>query len=135
MSVEANRMLIRRYMEEGFSTGNMAIFDETFASDYLDHHGFADQQPGLAEVKREYELFRAAFPDLATTIEDMIAEDDKVVVRSVMQATHQGTFLGLAPTGRPIEVEAISIFRIANGKIVERWGLNTDLMRQLGKEG
>lgn len=135
MPVEANRALVRRYMEEGFSAGNMAIFDETFAPDYLDHHGFADQKPGLGEVKREYELFRAAFPDLSTTIEDMIVEGDKVVVRSVMRATHQGTFLGLPPTGRQIEIEAISIFRIANGKIVERWGLNTDLIRQLEKKG
>ncbi len=52
-----------------------------------------------------------------------------------MRATHQGTFLGLPPIGKQIEIEAISIFRIANGKIVERWGLNTDLMRQLEKKG
>ena len=64
----------------------------------------------------------------------MIVEGNKVVVCSVMRATHQGTFLGLPPTGRQIEIEAISIFRIANGKIVERWGLNTDLMGQLRKE-
>jgi hypothetical protein len=56
MPVEATRALVRRYMEEGFSAGNMAIFDETFAHDYLDHHGFADQKPGLAEVKREFLL-------------------------------------------------------------------------------
>ena len=133
-AVVANRALVRRQMEEGFNAGNLAIFDETYAPDFLDHHGFADQQPGLAEVKRVYERFRAAFPDLSTTIEDLVAEGDKVVVRSRLRATHLGTFQGIPPTGKPIEIEAINIYRIANGKIVERWGLNTDLMGQLRKE-
>ena len=133
--VAANRALVRRQMEEGFNTGNLTIFDETYAPDFLDHQGFADQQPGLAEVKRVYERFRAAFPDLSTTIEDLVAEGDKVVVRSRLRATHLGTFQGLPPTGKPIEIEAINIYRITNGKIVERWGLNTNLMGQLRKEG
>ncbi len=88
----------------------------------------------LAEVKREYRLFRAAFPDLQVTIEDVVAEADLVVIRSRLHATHRGAFQGLAPTGNRIEVEAISIFRIAEGKIAERWGLNTDFMRQLTAE-
>ena len=132
MSVEANKVLVRKYMEEGFNSGNMVIFDEAFDPDFLDHNGFAYQKPGLTEVKRAYELFRAAFPDLSVTIEDMVAEEDRVVVRSVLQAAHLNAFLGLPPTGRHIEVESISIFRIAKGKILERWGLNTDFMRQLG---
>jgi steroid delta-isomerase-like uncharacterized protein len=131
---EANKALVRRYMEAGFAAGELGVFDETFSPAFLDHNGFVDQQPGLADVTREYRRFRAAFPDLQVTIEDVIAEADRVVIRSRLHATHRGAFQGLAPTCKRIEVEAISIFRIAEGKIVERWGLNTDFMRQLATE-
>ena len=131
MVTNANKTLVRRYMETGFAAGELSVFDETFSPSFLDHNGFSDQQPGLAEVKREYCLFRRAFPDLQVTIEDLIAEADQVVIRSRLRATHRGVFQGLAPTGKCIEVEAISIFRIVQGKIVERWGLNTDFMRRL----
>jgi predicted ester cyclase len=132
LSLEATKALVRHYMEDGFAAGDLSIFDEMLSPTFLDHNGFADQQPGLAEVKREYRLFRTAFPDLQVTIEDIIAEADRVVVRSRLHATHSGVFFGRAPTGKRIEVEAISIFRLEAGKIAERWGLNTDLMRQLG---
>lgn len=131
MSTEENKILVRKDMEEGFGAGILAIFDESFASDYINHNGFVDQQPGLAWVKREYVMFRQAFPDLSITIEDLIAAEDKVVVRSMMKATHQETFPGVEPAGKSIAVEEISIYRIAQGKIVERWGLNTDFMSQI----
>jgi predicted ester cyclase len=121
-------------MEDGFAAGDLSVFDETLSPTFLDHNGFADQQPGLAEVQREYRLFRAAFPDLQVTIEDIIAEGDRVVIRTRLCATHSGVFQGRASTRKRIAVEAISIFRLEAGKIAERWGLNTDLMRQLSAE-
>jgi predicted ester cyclase len=134
LSLDAMKSLVRHYMEDGFAAGNLSIFDETLSPIFLDHNGFADQQPGLAEVKREYHLFRSAFPDLQVTIEDLIAEADRVVIRTRLHATHSGVFQGRAPTRKCIAIEAISIFRIEADKIVERWGLNTDLMRQLTAE-
>jgi predicted ester cyclase len=134
LSLDAMKSLVRHYMEDGFAVGDLRVFDETLSPTFLDHNGFADQQPGLAEVKREYRLFRQAFPDLQVTIEDLIAGADRVVIRTRLRATHSGVFQGRAPTRKRIVVEAVSIFRIEAGKIVERWGPTSDFMRQLTPE-
>jgi predicted ester cyclase len=79
-------------------------------------------------------MFRSAFPDIAHTIEDQVAEGDKVVTRLRAHATHTGDLMGIAPTGKGVTIEGISIWRIADGKIEECW-FNYDalgLMRQLG---
>ena len=79
-------------------------------------------------------MFRSAFPNIAHTIEDQIAEGDKVVTRLRAHATHEGELMGLPPSGKEVTIEGISIWRIADGKIKERW-FNYDalgLMRQLG---
>ena len=79
-------------------------------------------------------LLFAAFPDWHTTIEDLIAEGDKVVVRMMQRGTHQGTFFGLAATGKQVTVAGIAIFRLRNGQIVEEWLITDQLgaMQQLG---
>ena len=123
MSTEANKDLIRRYFEEAFNTGEDALFDQFFAQDYVDHNSFPEQVPGPQGVREGYTLWRTGFPDSHATIEDIVAEEDRVVVRTRGTGTHLGEFMGIAPTHKRIEVGAISIFRIAEGRIKERWGL------------
>ncbi len=77
---------------------------------------------GLEAIYQFFNTFHTAFPDLSITVEDMIAEGDRVAARVTMRGTHLGEFMGVAPTGKPVEVRAIDMFRIANGKIVEHWG-------------
>ena len=123
MTLDENKTLIRRYFEEAFNSGNDALFDQFFTSDFKDHNAFEGQSPGPAGVRESYTMWRNAFPDSHGVIDDMIAEHDRVVVRTTLYATHHGTFMNIAPTHKRIEIRAISIFRIAKGKIVERWGL------------
>jgi steroid delta-isomerase-like uncharacterized protein len=134
MSTEENKAIIRRYIEEAFNHGNLGIIDELIAPDFTDHAA----APGLAparEGQRQFvAMYRQAFPDLQTTIEDMIAEGDKVVTRWSARGTQQGELMGLPPSGRPATISGITINRIASGTIVEGWN-NFDqlgLLQQLG---
>jgi steroid delta-isomerase-like uncharacterized protein len=90
--------------------------------------------PGPAGLKPIIAGFRAAFPDLQVTVEDQIAEGDKVVTRYTMRGTHQGAFMGLPPTGKHVTVSGIQIERVVQGQIVEHWRKSDDLgmMQQLG---
>jgi steroid delta-isomerase-like uncharacterized protein len=134
MSTQENKTLNRRLVEEGFSQGNMAVLDELIADDCLDHSAPPGTPPGLEGVKQFFIMFRGAFPDLHYTVEDQVAEGDKVVTRNTWRGTHQGAFLGIPPTGKQVVVTGIDITRWAGGKAVEHWA-NQDtlgLMQQLG---
>ena|SRR5437899_2971856 len=134
MSTEENKALNRRLVEEGFSKGNFAVLDELIADDCLDHSAPPGTPSGRGGVIQFFTMFRSAFPDLHYTIEDQIAEGDKVVTRNIWRGTHQGAFLGLPPTGKQVTVTGIDITRWAGGKAVEHWA-NQDLlglMQQLG---
>ena len=131
---EENKALARRSIEDIFNTGNLDVADEVFAADYVDH----DIPPGLPAnlegFKQLVSMYRAAFPDLHITIEDVIAEGDKVVLRWVAKGTHQGDLMGIPPTNKQATVTGIDINRVAGGKIAEHWG-NFDqmgMMQQLG---
>jgi steroid delta-isomerase-like uncharacterized protein len=134
-SLERNKIVVRRALEELWNNGNLSIVDELYDA------GFVRQDPatpgfesGLESVKRLATLYRTAFPDLRVTIEDMIVEGDKVVTRWISTGTHQGELQGIAPTGRAITVSGISITCLSGGKIVEEqsnWD-NFGMMRQLG---
>jgi steroid delta-isomerase-like uncharacterized protein len=89
---------------------------------------------GPEGIKRLVAMFRAAFPDLKISAEDMIADGDKVAVRSVMRGTHKGEFMGVPATGKRVEVSGIDIVRFEGGKAVEHWGItdNMSMMQQLG---
>jgi steroid delta-isomerase-like uncharacterized protein len=107
--------------------------DELLASDFAGHSSMAETR-GPDEAKQFFASLRAAFPDIHFTIEDQIAERDKVVTRWSARATHTGDFRGIPPTGKQGHVTGITINRVANGKIVEGW-TNLDelgLMQQLG---
>src|SRR5215471_2883799 len=118
LSTEDNKAAVRRGYEEGFHQRNLVVFDELMASDYVWHLASMTIQ-GREPAKQLIWRFLTAFPDGQYTIEDMIAEGDRVVVRQTFRGTHRGDFLGIAPTGKPVTVTEIEIFRFANGKSVE----------------
>lgn len=134
MSVEENQAIVRRYCDEVVNEGNVAILDELWAKDLI-NHGLA---PGLVQgvegVRQLLTRYHTAFPDLKFTIEDMITEDDKVAIRLTMTGTHKGELLGIAPSGNRVDVMTIAIYRFDGGKIVETWGVrdNLKLMQQIG---
>ncbi len=121
MSAEENKALVRRWIEEGWDQGNVAIIDELAAPDFVDHHLAPGLPPNADGHKAWIQVARAGFPDLQLTIEDMIAEGDKVVARMTVTGTQTGEFMGLPPSGKPVSVTAIGISRIADGKSVEYW--------------
>jgi predicted ester cyclase len=134
MSLEQNKILVRRLVDEDLNTGNLEAANEIVVVDYVDHTNPPGLQYGLESHKQIVTIFHAAFPDVTWTIEDMIAAGDKVAVRLSMRGTHEGEFFGILPTGKQVLVTGIHILRIANGKIAEHWGNNDDLglMQQLG---
>lgn len=131
MSVEENKAIFRRIVEEGFNKGNLAIVDELVATNHVNH---TDNVHGPEEYKQFITMYRTAFPDLHMTIEDQIAEGDKVVNRWTSRGTHKGDLMGIPPTGKQTTVTGMYVARIIGGKIVEEWG-NFDalgMMQQLG---
>jgi steroid delta-isomerase-like uncharacterized protein len=121
MSTEANKALVRRMFEEIYNQGRYEIADELFAENYVSHNGLGMTVMGPGGIKQVAAMQRAAFPDQHSSIEDLIAEGDKVVVRGVDRLTHQGKFLGYPPTGKTFDITWIDIFRVENGKLAEAW--------------
>jgi steroid delta-isomerase-like uncharacterized protein len=131
MSVEENKAIFRRIVEEGFNKGNLAIVDELVATNHVNH---TDNVHGPEEYKQFITMYRTAFPDLHMTIEDQIAEGDKVVNRWTSRGTHKGDLMGIPPTGKQTTVTGMYVARIIGGKIMEEWG-NFDalgMMQQIG---
>ncbi|MCG3157302.1 MAG: hypothetical protein DKINENOH_03934 [bacterium] len=132
---EANTAAIKRFYEEVMGKGNMKVIDELVADNFVEHYAPDPKMPAnKAGLKQMMGMFRTAFPDLQVTVEDIIAKGDKVWAYTTMRGTHQGEFMGLAATGKKIEVKSVDIVRFVNGKAVEHWGLNDDytMMMQLG---
>ncbi len=130
---EDHKTMLRRFYEE-ISAGNLAVIDELVADDVVEHEEFPGLQPNKEGVRQYFTLLRRAFPDLRMEPHEMIAEDDLVCARVTITGTHEGDFLGMAPTGKPIEVETIDMLRIRDGQGIEHWGV-TDamtMMHQLG---
>ena len=132
MSTEENKANVRRGFE-ALNQRNLAVFDEILHPDVVFHTASTTIQ-GLEAYKQYLSMYNIAFPDLHFTIEDIIAEGDTVVVRYTTRGTHQGTFMGILPTGKQLSGTGMFIDRIVNGKAVEQWG-NSDtlgLLQQLG---
>ena len=135
MQTEQNKALFRQFVEEIFNQGNMSAIDELLAPDFVEHEELPPGIPsGREGVKQMTMMFRSAFPDFKTTIDDMVAEGDKVVVRMTWSGTHKGEFMGIPPTGKSVSFGVIDIVRFAGDKFVEHWGLmdSTSMMQQLG---
>ena len=133
MSTEENKALLRRVYEEIYNQRNLAVIDELAVPNFVFHNASMAIQ-GLEAYKQFVSMFFSAFPDSHFTVEDMIAEGDRVVVRHTFRGTHKGDFMGIPPTGKQVTVTGISLSRLANGKGVEAWfnGDDLGLMQQLG---
>ena len=137
MSTEENKALVRREIEELFNhTGDLDVAEEVYAPDFVGHDPTMPEDLRGVEAVRQFAAgFRSAFPDLTCTIEDQLAEGDKVVTRWRASGTHEGETEDLGPsTGNRMEITGISIERISEGKVVEAWD-NYDalgMMQQLG---
>jgi serine phosphatase RsbU (regulator of sigma subunit) len=132
-AAEENKAIFRRYAEEVGNQLNLEIVDEIFER-YIAHQPDGSTlERGPEDVKRFHGEFHSAFPDFRISIEDQIAEGDKVVSHYTIRGTHQGEFRGMAPTGKEVELKGITIFRFSEeGKVVETWDSydQLSLMRQ-----
>jgi predicted ester cyclase len=133
MSTEENKTIVRKY-REAHNQNKLDALDAIVAQDLISHAALPGLPPGLAGGKMAHQIFLGSFSDLQTTTEDLIAEGDKVVERYLTRGTHTGDFMGAPPTGKKFSAETMVIYRLANGKIVETWGLNDvqAVMMQLG---
>jgi predicted ester cyclase len=133
-SSDYNKAIVRRFYEE-IDKGNIAILDELVAEDYLDHNPppFPSQSSGRERLKEEFKLFWEATPGYHH-IEDQIAEGDKVVTRLISYGKHQGDLPGAPRTGNDMKMTSITIHRIANGKLAEKWSEKDmiSLLQQIG---
>jgi steroid delta-isomerase-like uncharacterized protein len=128
VSAELNKAIVSRFYEELWNTRNMSVADETFAADCVTHQlqsgvVSAGELRNPEAVKRHVAEWLVGFPDLRFTVEQILAEGDQVVSRSVMHGTHAGTWLGISPTGKQVSIRMFVVHRIANGKIAEDWVL------------
>ena len=133
---EENKALARREVEEIFTQGKLDVAEEIYASDFVDHDLVLPREMhGPEEMKEYVGMYRSAFPDLKVTLEDQVAEGDRVVNRWTAQGTHLGEYMGIAPTGKEVRFAGMHICRIAQeGKIAENWEVYDlmGLMRQIG---
>jgi len=134
VSAEDSKALIRRFVDEVQSGGNTDLKDEICSAEFVNHSA----PPGLPADREGIRIlttmFKGAFPDSYFTVEDMIAEGDKVVTRKTFHGTHEGEFMSIPPSGRIVNVSLIDVVRISDGKVVEHWSVGDDLgmMQQLG---
>jgi predicted ester cyclase len=129
---ETNKKVVTEFIDGLFSRGDLGVVDDLLHEDYVDHDPpwGAD---GTAEGMRAA-MIRAALPDWRSELHLLVAEGDVVVERFTASGTHRGELMGVAPTGRVLSLPGINIFRLRDGRIVERWGRLDELgfLRQLG---
>ena len=131
MSTEENKALVRRLFDVCVNQANLEMADEIFAQNFVDHGAPAERQ-GLAGVKDSLLKMRAAFPDLACTLDDIMTEGERVHVRLTIRGTQQGMYAGVQPTGATITWTGMDDFRCEHGKVVERWS-ERDRVSQIGQ--
>jgi steroid delta-isomerase-like uncharacterized protein len=131
---DAAKAVVRRNTEEVQSRGNFEAFEELFADDFVDHTPQPNMTPNKDGVRDLYERIRAAFPDFHADIHWQAADGELVTTYKTYHGTHEGVFLGVAPTGRKIHFETVDVMRVHNGKITDHWGVANlfSLMQQLG---
>ncbi len=129
MSTEDNKVIVRRFYDEAINKKNLAAIDEFVDPNVIDHSGLPG---GIEGVKQLFSM--TLTPDLHLTVEDQIAEGDKVVSRLTWRGTHQGEFMGILPTGKQVTITSIEIVRLADGKVVEHRNVvdNLGTLQQLG---
>ena len=127
MSAEDNKALIRRFVDEVQSGGNIDLVDEICSPEFVNHSAPPGIPADREGIKIITAMFRRAFPDSYFTVEDMVAEGDKVATRKTFHGTHGGEFMGIPPSGRSVSMGLIDIVRISDGRVVEHWSMGDTL--------
>jgi predicted ester cyclase len=130
----ANKELLRRFYQEVYVNWNMAMADEVISPQFRSHDWPEGGPTGPKAFRDYYSAMRSAVADARYEVDDLIAEGDRVVVRWRLLGTHKGAFRGIAPTGRPITLKGIAIYRVEGGKLMERWVVS-DLYGVLEESG
>ena len=133
MATAENTALVRRLIDELINGGDLAVADELFAADFV-YRAPGMEVRGPDGMRQVFAMLRGAFPDWHETVEDLIAEGDRVVFRVTGRGTHRGAFFGIPPTGKAVAMVGIDIVRVAGGRLAEHWAVfdQLGLMQQLG---
>ena len=133
---DETKAIVRRNTEEVQGKGQFEVFEELFADDFVDHttQPGTGMTPDKAGVRSLYRYIREAFPDFHAEIHWQLADRDRVTTYKTYHGTHEGLFLGIAPTHRQIHFESVDVMRVQNGKITDHWGVSNllSLMQQIG---
>jgi steroid delta-isomerase-like uncharacterized protein len=134
MSAEQNKAIVRRFVEAVLNQRNLTLLDEVIHQDHVEHNAPPGVEPGIEGMRSGLQRFFAAFPDFHSTIEQQIAEGDRVVTHYTNRGTHQGDLFGIPPSDKAVAYTTMDVIRIENGKIAERWSIDDNLTRfqQLG---
>jgi predicted ester cyclase len=134
VSAQDNKSLVRRFVDEVQSAGNIDLIDEICSPKFVNHSAPPGLPTDCEGIKIATVMFRRAFPDSYFTVEDMMAEGDKVATRKTFHGTHEGEFMGIPPSGRSVSMSLMDIVRITEGRVVEHWSVGDTLgmMQQLG---
>ncbi len=133
MSIQENKAVVRRFVQEVQNQRNLDVVDELVHPDFVDHSGPPEAQ-GIEGVKASHKMLFSAFPDLNVTIQQQLAEDDQVLTYKTFHGTHLGAFMGIPATGRQISFDLMDIMTVHDSKIAEHWKVADflSLMQQLG---
>jgi len=135
LTAQENKQVLRRFTDEFINTGDPSLAEELVSPDAV-FHAPTSPEPlrGPEGYLQLLGMLRAAFPDVQWTLEEMVAEGDKVAARFTMRGTHQGPFLGLSPSGRAFTATSMAFYRLEDGKILEENGMPdmASIMQQIG---
>jgi predicted ester cyclase len=132
VAIEQNKIIVTRLFEEMWLKGNLAVADELVASDYMLHNGMLP--PGREGLKQSVVMMRESFPAFGGSVEDLIAEGDRVACRWIRYSLHEGEFMDIPGTGKEVTIKGTNVYRLVDGKVVEEW-IELDLfglMQQIG---
>lgn len=122
MSMETNKRVVRRFYEEVVNTGNVDALPDIIGPDYVEVHDNTRYPVGIEGAKAHILGGRETYPDLHLTVERQIAEGEWVVTQVTARGTHQGTWMGIKPTGKPVEFSVVNVDKVVDGRIVEHGG-------------
>lgn len=133
MSVDQNKALARRLVDEVINQGSLDVLDDLLAPTYR-YHASGMEIAGAEGMKQVFTMLRSAFPDWNETVEDLIADDTQAVFRVTGRGTHRGPFYGVPPTGKQVAMQGTDIVRVEDGRLAEHWAVFDQLgmMQQLG---
>ena len=133
MSLQIEKTIVRRLVDEVQTGGDFAVFDELMDPAFIDHTPSPGFPPTRDGARQLYHAFRNAFPDMVATIEFQTGEGDLVTTRKTYKGTQKGEFLGIPATGRTVNFDVIDILRVRDGRITDHWGVMNiaSIMQQL----